>query len=163
MATLLGWWVLLCVSSNIWSIIWTQTEEKTVMGVVLWQAITLLVWKTLTNTVSPSTNELSDIHCCAKEQGPITWSKIRLSTGNNFPHFHTRKCFNLFTFMQLLSWKVLGKSVAMTCPTISTAWCSRWCFLTKSSLARMAQPLPSDVGLHQKSKFFEKYHVESKK
>jgi len=42
---------------------------------------------------------------------------------------------------------VLGRSVDMTCATISTACPWSPCFRTKSSLARIAQADPSDVGL----------------
>ena len=50
--------------------------------------------------------------------------------------------------MQLFSSKVLGKSVVIAMPAISTACSSRPCFFTKSSLARIAAPAPSDVGQH---------------
>lgn len=49
--------------------------------------------------------------------------------------------------MQLFSSKVEEVSVAISWATISTAWFSRWCFLTKASLAKTAAPAPSDVGL----------------
>lgn len=49
--------------------------------------------------------------------------------------------------MQLFSSNVEEKSVTISWAKISTAWFSRWCFLTKSSLARIAAPAPSDVGL----------------
>ena len=42
----------------------------------------------------------------------------------------------------------LGKSVVIAMPRISTALASRPCFLTKSSLARIAAPAPSEVGQH---------------
>jgi hypothetical protein len=51
--------------------------------------------------------------------------------------------------MQLFSLNVLGKSVAMDCATISTAWLCKPCFLTNSSLATMAHAEPSDVGLQE--------------
>lgn len=49
--------------------------------------------------------------------------------------------------MQLFSSNVEAVSVTISWATISTAWFSRWCFLTKASLARTAAPAPSDVGL----------------
>lgn len=74
------------------------------------------------------------------------------------------KCFASFSFwqnsmplyiswrwltilMQLFSSKVEEVSVAISWATISTAWFSRWYFLTKASLAKTAAPAPSDVGL----------------
>ena len=50
--------------------------------------------------------------------------------------------------MQLFSSKLLAKSVAIDMPTISTAFDSRPCLRTKSSLARTAAPPPSEVGQH---------------
>ncbi|TNN81518.1 hypothetical protein EYF80_008290 [Liparis tanakae] len=49
--------------------------------------------------------------------------------------------------MQLFSSNVEARSVTISWATISTAWLSRPCFLTKASLARTAAPAPSDVGL----------------
>ena len=49
--------------------------------------------------------------------------------------------------MTFFSVNVDGRSVAIDWATISMACDSRPCFLTKSSLARMAAALPSDVGL----------------
>lgn len=51
--------------------------------------------------------------------------------------------------MQLFSSKVEEVSVAISWATISTAWLSRWCFLTKASLAKTAAPAPSEVGLRR--------------
>lgn len=51
--------------------------------------------------------------------------------------------------MQLFSSKVEEVSVVISWATISTAWLSRWCFLTKSSLAKTAAPAPSEVGLRR--------------
>ena len=49
--------------------------------------------------------------------------------------------------MTFLSVKDDGRSVAIACARISTACPSKPCFFTKSSLAKMAAALPSDVGL----------------
>lgn len=56
----------------------------------------------------------------------------------------------LTILMQLFSSNVEAKSVTISCATISTAWFSRWCFLTKASLAKTAAPAPSEVGLMTK-------------
>ena len=62
-------------------------------------------------------------------------------------HIHTiTLCLTIF--MQLSSWKVLGRSVASSMATISTACASRPCLLTKSSLHSTAAALPSEVGLY---------------
>ena len=55
--------------------------------------------------------------------------------------------FPITTLIELFSWKVLTRSVAISIPRISTALLSSPCFLTNSSLAKMAAALPSDVGL----------------
>ena len=52
------------------------------------------------------------------------------------------------SLMQLFSSNVLGRSVAIAMPAISTAVFSSPCFFTKSSLARIAAPAPSLVGQH---------------
>ena len=52
------------------------------------------------------------------------------------------------SLMQLFSSKVLGKSVVIAMPRISTAFACRLCLRTKSSLARIAAPAPSEVGQH---------------
>lgn len=49
--------------------------------------------------------------------------------------------------MQEFSLNVLGKSVPISMETISTAWFCKLCFLTNSSLHRMAAADPSEVGL----------------
>lgn len=66
-------------------------------------------------------------------------------------HFH-QSGRKLTIFMQLFSSKVEEVSVAISWATISTAWLSRWCFLTKASLARTAAPAPSEVGLRRESR-----------
>ncbi len=48
----------------------------------------------------------------------------------------------------LFSSKELGKSVVMAMPRISTALPASPCRRTKSSLATMAAPAPSEVGQH---------------
>ena len=53
--------------------------------------------------------------------------------------------------MTFFSVKLDGRSVAIDCARISTAWLSSPCFLTKSSLAKMAAALPSDVGLKRQN------------
>ena len=75
-------------------------------------------------------------------------------TGNNSQsivgHAQVQYVLNhspLTNFIELFSSKVLFKSVAISMPIISTALLWRSCFLTNSSLARIAAALPSDVGL----------------
>lgn len=53
----------------------------------------------------------------------------------------------LTILMQLFSENVEERSVTISWATISTAWPSSWCVLTKSSLAKTAAPAPSEVGL----------------
>ena len=53
--------------------------------------------------------------------------------------------------MTFFSVKLDGRSVAIDCARISTAWLSSPCFFTKSSLAKMAAALPSDVGLKRQN------------
>ena len=50
--------------------------------------------------------------------------------------------------MSLFDWKLDGKSVCIDMPTISTAWSSRPCSCTKSSLTTIAAAPPSEVGQH---------------
>lgn len=61
--------------------------------------------------------------------------------------FYHRTLTLLTILMQLFSSNVEAVSVTISWAKISTAWFSRWCFLTKASLARTAAPAPSDVGL----------------
>lgn len=79
-------------------------------------------------------------------------NNVRSSSWTLFArHFH-QSGRKLTIFMQLFSSKVEEVSVAISWATISTAWLSRWCFLTKASLARTAAPAPSEVGLRRESR-----------
>ncbi len=61
--------------------------------------------------------------------------------------------------MQLPSLKVLGRSVAISMATMSTAFSCRLCFLTNSSLHSTAAALPSDVGLYVGVNTMHDYNV----
>ena len=63
-------------------------------------------------------------------------------------YFKINLIINIHTaLIQLLSSNTLGRSVDISMANISTAWFSRPCLFTKSSLAIIAAPEPSLVGL----------------
>lgn len=68
-----------------------------------------------------------------------------------FQNFLLKNALFLTILMQLFSSNEEDRSVTISWATISTAWFSRWCFLTKASLAKTAAAAPSEVGLREKT------------